>query len=501
MGIVQKDAFRTAILSYFGISIGYLNRGVLFLICMTTEQIGLVNLLISVGLFFAQGANLGSVFTVLKFLPFFRDSTKRHHGFFPLMLLVVLLGIFSFTALFVLFRPQIELLYSEKSALFVSYYFWVLPIGISYVLFLFMEAYLRSLYKNIVSVIAFEIVMRLVIMLLLLLLYFGVIGFHFFVMAQSLVYIIPTAILVVYLYYLRELNLSLSSIAISSRFKKIVWQFATFNYLNSLGAVLVSTLDVVMVAQLVGLKATGVYSTVIFLTSALQVPYKSILRISTPLVADHWKQRDLPAMQTLYQKVSSVSLVIGLLSFLVIWVHIDFIFSFLKPEFQAGIWVFFFLMMGRLLDMFFGLNGTIFSTSKKYKFDLIFTISLLFIVFFLNLLLIPKYGIIGAAISTGIALVVYNIGRVMFVWKSYAIHPFHANQFRIVFLGLLAVILSYYLHQLDLSTWLQLVLQSMLVAVVFIFPIYFFQLEPETTGYIQKGLLFIRQKIGNTGVK
>ena len=44
-------------------------------------------------------------------------------------------------------------------------------------------------------------------------------------------------------------------------------------------------------------------------------------------------------MKELYTQVSSVALVIGLGSFLLIWSNIDFLFSFLKPEFKAGIWL------------------------------------------------------------------------------------------------------------------------------------------------------------------
>ena len=131
---------------------------------------------------------------------------------------------------------------------------------------------------------------------------------------------------------------------------------------------------------------------------------KAIVRISSPLIADHWKKREMEKMKELYTQVSSVALVIGLGSFLLIWSNIDFLFSFLKPEFKAGIWVFFFLMIGRLTDMYFGLNGAIFTTSKKYKYDMIFTLFLIGTVYGLNLLFIPAYGISGAAISTSIAL-------------------------------------------------------------------------------------------------
>ncbi len=151
MGIVQKDAFRTMIISYLGIVLGYLNKGLLFLLILSTEQIGLVNLMFSVGILFAQFANLGTVYTTWKFLPFFKNEVKKHHGFLPLMLLIVLLGIALCTIAALFFRTNIEGMYSDRSPLFISYYLWILPIGISYVLFMILEVYLRSFYKNIIS--------------------------------------------------------------------------------------------------------------------------------------------------------------------------------------------------------------------------------------------------------------------------------------------------------------------------------------------------------------
>ena len=54
-----------------------------------------------------------------------------------------------------------------------------------------------------------------------------------------------------------------------------------------LGAILVNSLDVLMIAYYIGIKATGVYTTIVFLASAIQVPYKAIIRVSSPLVAEY----------------------------------------------------------------------------------------------------------------------------------------------------------------------------------------------------------------------
>jgi hypothetical protein len=153
MGIVQKDAFRTMLISYIGIILGYLNKGFLFLLILSTEQIGLINLIVSIGLLFAQFSNLGAIYTTWKFFPFFRNKEKNHHGFLPLILIIVLIGILICLLTTIAFKPQITDLYAEKSPIFNGYYYWFIPIGISTVLYMIFEIYLRGFYKNIVAVI------------------------------------------------------------------------------------------------------------------------------------------------------------------------------------------------------------------------------------------------------------------------------------------------------------------------------------------------------------
>lgn len=492
MGLVQKDALRTTIISSFGLILGYLNKGLFFLLVFSTEQIGVVNLVFSLGVLFAQFSNFGSVYSIWKFFPFFKNKEKKHHGFLSFSLLITLLGAGIVSLFFLLFRSNIEHIYESKSPMFIDYYLWVIPLGIGYLLYLVFEVYLRSLFKNVISVFAMDVVLRVVVSILLLLFWLDFIDFNDFVVAHSLVFFIPPLILIFYLKYLGELFVNPLKINISKRFKKIIFNYSVFNYMNTLGRVLVNALDVIMIAQFIGLKATGVYTTVVFLTSAIQVPYKSLIRVSSPLISEHWKNRDFSGMKLLYRQVSSVSLVIGLGLFICAWVNIDFLFSFLKPEFSEGIWVFFFLMMGRLLDMYFGLNGHIFTSSKKYRYDLIFTLSLIGVVYFLNLYLIPVYGIIGASISTAVALILYNLGRLLFVYFSYSIHPFTWKQFLIIILGITSIILIINIPMSDLNVWIQFILKSVITGFVFFGTILFFDLEPETKSYIRKAISFIR---------
>jgi O-antigen/teichoic acid export membrane protein len=260
---------------------------------------------------------------------------------------------------------------------------------------------------------------------------------------------------------------------------------------------LITTLDVMMISKMIGLSATGVYSTVFFLVLAITVPYKAILKVSTPFVANQWRLRKMDEMQELYQKVSSVSLIFGFFSFLIIWLNVDFLFSILGKEFKEGIWVFLFLMIGRLTDMFCGINGLIFVTSKKYKYGIYFTAFMILAVYFLNLIFIPNWGISGAAISTSIAVIGFNFGRVIFIQKVYKIHPFSIVQFKLLLLASITFFIGKLTSYLIENKIILLLAESLIVIALFLLPIFLFKVETESVKYVNKVFSFAKQKLLN----
>ena len=483
MGIIKKDALKITIISYLGLIIGYVNKGVLFLIFLTTEQIGLLSLIVAVGLLLAQFSNLGISYTVWRFFPFFRNKEKRNFGFFQFSLLVTLIGVLIFTFLAILLKEPITSFYVEKAKEFEQYYYWIIPIGASFAFFLTFDVFLRGLNKNVISVVATELVLRLFVTLSIVVFALGWINFYHLLILHSASYLIPTLILGLQLFKNKELHWRLSDIAIPQRFKRIMLSYSIYTYINFIGAIMVVSLDTIMVASMIGLDATGVYSTTIFIVSGLLIPYKTLIRISSPLVAKYWKERDFTRMNELYTRISSVNLVIALITFLVFWINRVELFHFLPPAFADGIYIFLILMVGKIVDMYCGLNGVIFITSKKYKYDLMFTAILLVGVYFLNLILIPEYGIFGAATSTSIIYVVYNLGRLLFVYFAYKMHPFKLSQLAILGLFLALILLFEFVPIEFKNELVSIGVKVVLASCLFILPIHWFKLDEDVVFY------------------
>ena len=486
MGIVQKDAIRTTIISYLGLVLGYFNKGFLFVIFLTTDQIGLLSLILSIALFFAQFSNLGVSYTVWKFFPYFNYSEKQNYGFNQLKVIVNIVGITLFSLLYVIFKNQICELFINKSAQFIDYYYWVLPLGIFYSLFLTLDSIVRSLMKNVVSIIATELILRVITLLSILLYALKWLDFFDLVVIQSLSYALPFAILLFQLQRNRQFFWRYSQINIPRRFKKILINYTVFSYFNFLGIFLVTTLDTIMVASMLGLSETGIYTTLIFVVSGVLVPYKSLLRICYPLISKFWKERNVIEMKELYTRVSSLGLFFGLVLFLGLFSIRDEVAFILPKQFIESADIVAVLMIGRVVDMYCGLNGTIFILSKKYKYDLYFTSLLVIGIIVFNLVLIPKFGIYGAALSNTLVYVIYNICRLFFVWIVFKMQPFQLKQIALLSFFILTLLLILYLPLDSFAIWIRLILRFGIILIGFLIPIIVFKLEQDSVDMFKK---------------
>ncbi|TNE53309.1 MAG: hypothetical protein EP338_12300 [Bacteroidetes bacterium] len=501
MGFIQKDALRTMILNYLGMALGYLNKGVLFLIIFEPEQYGLINLLLGVGLLFAHLSNLGAMNAILRFLPFFKDQEDRRQGFLLLNVLFVFGGILLFSTLAIVLQSTVVNFYSRNSELFVDYYFWIIPIGIANVLFLVFSSYLRALFKNVLAVFVYEFGLRLLTTILLFMALWEWIDFNDFLISYTLIYFIPAFVLLIYLFTSNEIRFRKSTFRISRKFKKIIFSYSLFAYTNSIGMKVVITLDSLMIAYYEGLSETGVYTTLLYFLSAMFIPYQALYRISAPLVPQYWKEKNMVELKDLYQKFSSISLILALFVGMLVWCNKDALFAFLPAEFQGGVWAFLFLLLGRAIDTYAGLNGYILITSKKYRLDLIFTGGLILLVFFLNYLLIPIYGISGAAIATGIGYLLYNLGRLIFVYLFYKLHPFESGQLKVFLLATAVITIFEISPDFIDNPFLSISFKSLIISLLFALPVYAFRWNPDLNDYIQNALSFLNQKLNKKRLK
>ncbi|HXP48806.1 MAG TPA: polysaccharide biosynthesis C-terminal domain-containing protein, partial [Bacteroidia bacterium] len=394
---------------------------------LSVEQVGLISVLNNISVLYAQIATLGMGTISIRFFPYFQEKEKQHHGFFFWGNCVVTAGFLLVTILFVLLKPLFIQHYQVSSPLLVDFYYYNIPLALGLVYFQFLESYLRALLKTGVSTFAYELVGRVLVTIMIALYALKIINFHQFVILYILGNCIIALILLAYIAFLKQLFIKPVKSNRFNRLIKIIMVYGIFTIMSTLGGSILVSIDSLMVAAKLNLGQAGIYSTVFLIAMVMTLPYRSLQKIAHPILARYWKEKNMEGMKELYCKTSLIDMVVGGILFLGLWVNIDSIFRFMPKDYYAAKYAFLLLGLARYFDMATGLNGHIILTSKKFRFDLWFMLILIIVTIVLNLVLIPIYGITGAALATFISISLNNVLRLLFVQYHYKMQPFTLN--------------------------------------------------------------------------
>ncbi|HTA26395.1 MAG TPA: oligosaccharide flippase family protein [Bacteroidia bacterium] len=478
MGIVQKESIKLTVVFYLGSALGYLNKVILFANFFTTTQVGLTGVLINVALLYAQIATMGIPAISNRFFPFFNNKEKRHHGFFFWGNIFVFIGFTLSTLVFILFKPIIIGKYIDNSPLIVNYYYYLIPLALALVYFQFFESYLRSLLKTVVPTFLNEVFSKLLQTACIGLYALKWVNFHQFVIIFVLCNFLITCILLIYIIYLKEFFLVPEKSRIYKRLFNSIITYGFFTIPLIIGAGILVNIDSLMIASKLNLGYAGIYTTIFLITTAISLPYYSIQKITFPLVGRFWKNRDMASVADLYRKTTLVMMIVGGGCVLLMFGNIDYIFGFIPKEYLIARYSFLLLCTGRYAEMICGLNGIILLTSKKYKYDLMLMLLLVSMTIILNLILLPVYGITGAAIATLFSLVFYSFLRVGLVWYFFKLQPFTLNCLWILLITIATFGIVYFIP-LIYNKYISICINSIVIGVVYMGLIIFFRFSPE----------------------
>jgi O-antigen/teichoic acid export membrane protein len=215
--------------------------------------------------------------------------------------------------------------------------------------------------------------------------------------------------------------------------------------------------------------------------SIILIAGSSIFKIALPQIADFWKTENMAGMQKLYWQVTRINLVVGGLLYIGIWANIDNLFALLPPEYSSGRYVILFVCTARLIDLATGINGHILITSPRYRLDLVFNILLSVLTIGANTYFIPRYGITGAAFVFMAVYAIINSMRVICVWLFFRMQPFEKSTLQVLAVGLVAFVAGTALPYV-VNTWLDILVRSALITLIFGAGVLAFNLAPEITG-------------------
>jgi O-antigen/teichoic acid export membrane protein len=235
------------------------------------------------------------------------------------------------------------------------------------------------------------------------------------------------------------------------------------------------------------------------MASVIDMPSQAISKIASPIISKSWTEENPGEISSIYKKSSIVNQIVGSFIFLGIWVNLEHLFGISsKPEaFIGASSIFLVLGTAKLFDGILGVNSQIIAYSQAYKYNLYFLVFLALISVVTNFLLIPVYGILGAAIATFISLVAFNIIKLIFLKLKYGMQPFSKSTI-IVFLLFLATALISMIIPVINNHFFAIIIKSSLILFLFVPGIYFLKVSDDINHALDKyGIERVKRIIKN----
>ena len=478
MGIIVKQSLSNLIISYAGIALGFILTILLYPHILSPDEYGLTRVLFSASFISTQFAHLGFQNLVIRYFPVFKRAAPQNHGFLFWALTIPVIGFLIFAGVYFAADSTIIAYYAEQSPLFVDYYLWVLPLTLFILYFEILNNYLRSLRDSVTGSFAMEIIQRLITISLLGVYFFGWITFHLFIMLFVLSYMINPLIVAIQIARKGEWKLRPNMKLMRRPLLKGMANYGLFSMLGGLTTVIVWNVDILMLGSLAGLDQTAIYAIAFYMASVIAIPQRSINKIVSPLLADFIKNKEWDEVGSIYTKSSLNQLIPGIFIFGLIWINLDVVYQMMPDFYAAGRWVVFIVGIGKIIEMITGANGLILINSKHYRVSFYTNLILIAVTIGANYIMIPLYGIEGAALASVLAILVYNGTKYTWVLVKMGLQPFTKKTVVVTVLGTAALSITQLFTFFDYYLT-EAVVNSLIFVTLFGGPVIYFSISED----------------------
>ena len=175
--------------------------------------------------------------------------------------------------------------------------------------------------------------------------------------------------------------------------------------------------------------------------------YTSINASAKPYIAELHDRGDDAQLQRIYQATSKWSLTVNLPFFLAMILFPVPILSVFGKSFEGGALALIIMAWASLIDVGTGMCGAILNMTGYTGLKLANNIVSLALSLLINVILIPRWGIVGAAVSVLVATMALNTIRIVEVYVLMKILPYNRSFLKPIAAGLITFVSAYLLSQ------------------------------------------------------
>jgi len=187
--------------------------------------------------------------------------------------------------------------------------------------------------------------------------------------------------------------------------------------------------DILMLGYFENEAQTGIYNAAVKTAALGSVAISAINSIAAPKFAEIYLKEGKNGLGKLVRQSTMLSLLLSLPVFAMIFIFPDFLLGFFGNEFNEAKTSLIILTIGHFINTFSGSTLYLLNMTGKEKAgrNILGFGALLNII--LNILLIPVYGITGAAIATASSTILWNSIAVIYIFRNYGFATYPSLKF------------------------------------------------------------------------
>jgi len=200
-------------------------------------------------------------------------------------------------------------------------------------------------------------------------------------------------------------------------------------------------IDIMMIGILEkGAAAIGVYSAAVRLAMLGTLVLMAFNSIFAPIISDLHNRRELKQLENLFKITTKWIFSLSFPLYLLMMLFAKPILTIFGADFSEGAISLIILSFGQIINSAVGNTGLMITMSGKPNITLANSLGACILNIVLNLILIPKYGIIGAAIATSTSFAIINVAMLVEAYLLMKVHPYKLTYLKPLLAGIISTI-------------------------------------------------------------
>jgi len=435
MGEIRKQGIANTIITYLGIIIGAINMIVVQPKLLSQDELGLARLLYNSAYLIGLLIPLGLPNIIVKYFPVVKDKQSGHHGFAGFLLLIFSIGFIVIASFLYFLKPLVLNFYASNSKLLTEYYLLIIPFTLIVSAITITTTYCQALFRSALPSFLNDIGIRVTQMLITFLFGFGCLSFTGFIWCFLGIYLLELILLIVYVGIIDKPKFRIDKKLFNFLSLREIIPFGLILCLASFASYGLKTVDGIILGT-ISLSWVGVYTTAVLIATFIEVPLGALERISHTKIADFFANKSYHLVEAVYKQSITYLMVLGGLLFVGINACVEDLFLLfnLPKAYIDTVLVVYIVSFGSLINVSTGVNSAIIYYSDHFLIGTLMLVLTLILNIVMNLLMIPLYGIYGAAIASVVGSFIFNLSKYYYIYKKLHMQPFGFDSLKVLLL-------------------------------------------------------------------